>query len=79
LLLAILGPKSEVNRKRPPMIPFITLIDTRGQQISVNAEIVQFVKAAENAHDECLMVFGKDQLLRLRGTLEEVTRVLSEV
>jgi hypothetical protein len=61
------------------MIPFITLIDTRGQQISVNAEIVQFVKAAENAHDECLMVFGKDQLLRLRGTLEEVTRVLSEV
>lgn len=35
------------------MIPFVTLIDTRGQKISVNAEIVQFVKAADNAPDEC--------------------------
>jgi hypothetical protein len=52
--------------------------NTRGQKISVNAEIVQFVKAADNAPDECLVVFGKDQLLRVRGTLEEVTRVLSE-
>ena len=60
------------------MIPFVTLFDTRGQKISVNPEIVQFVKAADNAHDECLVVFGKDQLLRVRGTLEEVTRVLSE-
>ena len=60
------------------MIPFVTLIDTRGQKISVNAEIVQFVKAADNAPDECLVVFGTDQLLRVRGTLEEVTRVLSE-
>ena len=60
------------------MIPFVTLIDTRGQKISVNAEIVQFVKAADNARDECLVVFGKDQLLRVCGTLEEVTRVLSE-
>jgi len=33
------------------MIPFITLTDTRGQKISDNAEIVQFVKAADNAHD----------------------------
>ena len=47
-------------------------------EISVNAEIVQFVKAADNAPDECLVVFGKDQLLRVRGTLEEVTRALSE-
>jgi hypothetical protein len=60
------------------MIPFVTLTDTRGQKISVNAEIVQFVKAADNTHDECLVVFSKDQLLRVRGTLEEVTRVLSE-
>lgn len=60
------------------MIPFVTLVDTRGQKISVNAEIVQFVKAADNAPDECLVVFGKDQLLRVRGTLDEVTRVLSE-
>jgi hypothetical protein len=59
------------------MIPFVTLIDTRGQRISVNAEIVQFVKTADNAHDECLVVFGKDQLLRVRGTLEEITQVLS--
>ncbi len=60
------------------MIPFVTLTDSRGQKISVNAEIVQFVKAAENAQDECLVVFGKDQLLRVRGSLEDVTRVLSE-
>lgn len=60
------------------MIPFVTLIDTRGQKISVNPEIVQFVKAADNAHDECFVVFGKDQLLRVRGTLDEITRVLSE-
>jgi hypothetical protein len=51
---------------------------SRGQTISVNPEIVQFVRAADNAHDECLIVFGKDQLLRVRGTLEEVTRVLRE-
>jgi hypothetical protein len=60
------------------MIPFVTLFDTRGQKISVNPEIVQFVKAADNTHDESLVVFGKDQLLRVRGTLDEVTRVLSE-
>jgi hypothetical protein len=59
------------------MIPFVTLIDTRGRRISVNAEIVQFVKTADNADDECLVVFGKDQLLRVRGTLEEITRALS--
>ena len=60
------------------MIPFVMLIDSRGQKVAVNAEIVQFVKAAENAQDECLVVFGKDQLLRVRGSLEDVTRVLSE-
>jgi hypothetical protein len=66
------------TQKGTPMIPFVTLYDTRGQKISVNPEIVQFVKAVDNAHDECLVVFGKDQLLRVRGTLEEVTRVLRE-
>jgi hypothetical protein len=60
------------------MIPFVTLLDTRGQKISVNPEIVQFVKAVDSGHDECLVVFGKDQLLRVQGTLDEVTRVLSE-
>jgi hypothetical protein len=63
---------------KPNMIPFVTLTDTRGQKVSVNAEIVQFVKATDNAPGECLVVFGKDQLLRVRGTLEEVTRVLNE-
>jgi hypothetical protein len=60
------------------MIPFVTLIDTRGQKISVNPEIVQFIRTADNAHDECLIVFGKDQLLRVRGTLDEVTEALRE-
>ena len=60
------------------MIPFVTLTDTKGQKISVNPEIVQFVRAADNKDDECLIVFGKDQLLRVRGTLEEVTEILRE-
>ncbi len=58
------------------MIPFVTLSDKRGQKISVNPEIVQFVRLADNADDECLVIFGKDQLLRVRGTLEEVTDIL---
>lgn len=58
------------------MIPFVILADTRGQKISVNPEIVQFIRTADNAHDECLIVFGKDQLLRVRGTLDEVTGIL---
>ncbi len=60
------------------MIPFVSMTDTRGQKISVNPEIVQFVRMADNSDNECLIVFGKDQLLRVRGTLEEVTRVLRE-
>lgn len=64
--------------KGSPMIPFVTMTDTRGQKISVNPEIVQFVRLADNSDNECLIVFGKDQLLRVRGTLEEVTRVLRE-
>jgi hypothetical protein len=60
------------------MIPFVTLTDNRGQAISVNPEIVQFVRLVDHKYDECLIVFGKDQLLRVQGTLEEVTRVLSE-
>ena len=55
------------------MIPFVTMTDVRGQKISVNPEIVKFVRVADNAHDECLIVFGKDQLLRVRGSLDEVT------
>ncbi len=55
------------------MIPFVTMTDSRGQKISVNPEIVQFVRTADNADDECLIVFGKDQLLRVRGSLSEVT------
>jgi hypothetical protein len=60
------------------MIPFVTMTDTRGQKISVNPEIVQFVRFADNSNDECLIVFGKDQLLRVRGTLEAVTKILRE-
>jgi hypothetical protein len=60
------------------MNPFVTMTDTRGQKISVNPEIVQFVRLSDGRDDECLVVFGKDQLLRVRGTLEEVTRVLRE-
>ena len=60
------------------MIPFVTMIDSRGQKISVNPEIVQFVRTADNANDECLIVFGKDQLLRVRGSLDEVTDMLRE-
>ena len=55
------------------MIPFVTMTDSRGQKISVNPEIVQFVRTADNVDDECLIVFGKDQVLRVRGSLEEVT------
>ena len=58
------------------MIPFVTMTDVRGQRISVNPEIVQFVRTADNAQDECLIVFGKDQLLRVRGSLDEVTEQL---
>jgi hypothetical protein len=71
-------PRESDELKGNPMIPFVTLTDTRGQKISVNPEIVQFIRTADNAHDECLIVFGKDQLLRVRGTLEEVTEVLRE-
>jgi hypothetical protein len=58
------------------MIPFVTMTDTRGQRISVNPEIVQFVRSSDGRDDECLIVFGKDQLLRVRGTLEQVTEIL---
>jgi hypothetical protein len=60
------------------MIPFVTLTDNRGNTVTVNPELVQFIRTSDNAYDECLIVFGKDQLLRVRGTLEEVTRVLRE-
>ncbi|MEW4468875.1 hypothetical protein AB1K62_13700 [Parasphingorhabdus sp. JC815] len=58
------------------MIPFVTLMDKNGNEISVNPEIVQFVRLVDRLDDECLIVFGKDQLLRVRGTLEEVTDIL---
>jgi hypothetical protein len=70
--------KTTRKLKGHAMIPFVTLTDTRGQKISVNPEIVQFIRTADNTHDECLIVFGKDQLLRVRGTLDEVTEVLRE-
>ncbi len=60
------------------MIPFVTLTDKRGNEISVNPEIVQFVRLVDNLDDECLIVFGKDQLLRVRGSLEEVTDILRD-
>jgi hypothetical protein len=60
------------------MIPFVTMTDTKGQEISVNPEIVQFIRSSDGRDDECLIVFGKDQLLRVRGTLEEVTEILRE-
>ena len=52
------------------------LSNKRGQEFSVNAEIVQFVRLADNSDDECLVIFGKDQLLRVSGTLAEVTDIL---
>lgn len=58
------------------MIPFVEMNDSRGQKISVNPEIVQFVRMADNSDNECLIVFGKDQLLRVRGTLDDVTDML---
>jgi hypothetical protein len=49
-------------------------VDT--QKFSVNPEIVQFDRLADNSLDECLVIFGKDQLLRVVGTLDEVTDIL---
>jgi hypothetical protein len=60
------------------MIPFVIFSDKRGHKISVNAELVQFVRVADNSDDECLIVFGKDQLLRVRGSLEEITEILRD-
>ncbi len=60
------------------MIPFVTLTDNRGNAVCVNPELVQFVRTSDNAHDECLIVFGKDQLLRVRGSLDEVTQILRQ-
>jgi hypothetical protein len=58
------------------MIPFVTLSNKQGQKFSVNAEIVQFVRSAEKSNAEGLIIFGKDQLLRVSGSLEEVTDIL---
>ena len=58
------------------MIPFVTLSNKRGQDFSVNPEIVQFVRLVDGSDDECLIIFGKDQLLRVSGSLQEVTEVL---
>jgi hypothetical protein len=60
------------------MIPFVTLSDKRGQTFSVNAELVQFVRLVDNVDDECLIIFGKDQVLRVYGTLDEVTEILRD-
>lgn len=69
----ILPSRTSVNQQGICMIPFVTMTDNRGQKISVNPEIVQFVRVADNSDNECLIVFGKDQLLRVRGSLDEVT------
>jgi hypothetical protein len=60
------------------MIPFVILTDNRGNRVSVNAELVQSVRSADHADDECLIIFGKDQLLRVRGTIDEVTDILRD-
>jgi hypothetical protein len=66
------------SREERMMIPFVTLVNKRGQEFSVNAEIVQFLRLADNCQDECLVIFGKDQLLRVSGTLAEVTNILKK-
>jgi hypothetical protein len=66
------------THKGTSMIPFVIFSDKRGQKISVNAELVQFVRLADNSDDECLIIFGKDQLLRVRGSLEEITEILRD-
>jgi len=61
------------------MVPFATLTDKHGHRYSVNPELVQFVREVENRDDECLVIFGKDQLLRVSGTISDVTKSLSDV
>ena len=41
------------------MIPFGTMTAAQSQKISINPQIVQFLRAADNADDECLIVLGK--------------------
>ena len=38
----------------------------------------KFLRAADNSDDKCRIFIGKDQLLLVRGTQEEVTRVLQK-
>lgn len=37
---------------------------------------MQFVRLSDGRDDECLIVFGKDQLLRVRGALDEFIDIL---
>jgi hypothetical protein len=60
------------------MLPFATLTDKQGRQFSVNPELVHFVRQVDNSTDECLLIFGKDQVLRVHGTLAEITDCLRE-
>jgi hypothetical protein len=60
------------------MVPYATLSDNRGDQFSVNPELVQFVRTVDGRDDECLIIFGKDQVLRVSGTLQHVTHVLRD-
>lgn len=60
------------------MLPFATLSDKRGQKFSINPELVQFVRLVDNSTEECLIIFGKDQVLRVHGTLAEVTELLRD-
>jgi hypothetical protein len=41
------------------MIPFVMMTDNRGQRISVNPEIVQFVRTADNSDNECARHVGR--------------------
>lgn len=60
------------------MVPFATLSDKQARKFSVNPELVQSVRLVDNADDECLIIFGKDQVLRVQGTLAEVTKLLRD-
>ena len=60
------------------MIPFVTLSDKRGQKISVNPEIVQFVRAADKLTPEDLdALAGCDE--SVYSTLGQITRVCSGI
>ena len=58
------------------MIPFVTLSNKLGQQFTINPELVQFIRLVDRVDYECLIIFGKNQVLRINGSLDEVTDIL---